>query len=126
MRAALLLALAGILVLTACADRRGDCVEAALRDVRVLEELIAETERNLERGYALQPEPTVRTGVSFCLTANNPLGICTSTQTEVRERPVAIDMLAERRKLRQLREREAELRERARLEVMACEARFPR
>jgi hypothetical protein len=44
----------------------------------------------------------------------------------VRERPVAIDQMAERRKLRQLREREAELRERARLEVMACEARFPR
>ena len=126
MRGCVLLALTGLIGLSACADRRGDCVEAALRDVRVLEELIAETERNIDRGYATQPEPTVRTGVSFCLTASNPLGICTSTQTEVRERPVTIDQMAERRKLRQLREREAALRERARLEVMACEARFPR
>jgi hypothetical protein len=126
MRPSLLLALPALALLAACADRRGDCIDDALRDVRVLEELIAETERNIDRGFATQPEPTVRTGVSFCLTASNPLGICTSTQTEVRERPVTIDVLAERRKLRQLREREAELRQRAQLEVMACEARFTR
>ncbi len=126
MRAFVLLTLSSLVFLTACADRRGDCVEEAMRDVRVLEELIAETERNIARGFATQPEPTVRTGVSFCLTASNPLGICTRTETEVRDRPVAIDVLAERRKLRQLRDREAELRERARLEVLACEARFPR
>jgi len=126
MRAHTLIALPALVLLAACADRRGDCVEEAMRDVRVLEELIVETERNIDRGYALQPEPSVRTGVSFCLTANNPLGICTSTQTEIRERPVAVDVLAERRKLRQLREREVELRQRAQLEVSACEARFPR
>ncbi len=108
----------------ACANPRAACVENAMRDVRVLEELIAETERNLDWGYALQAEPTVRTAVSLCLTPANPLGVCTTTRSDVRERPVAIDMAAERRKLRQLREREAELRERARLEVMACEARF--
>jgi hypothetical protein len=126
MRAFLFSALSALVFLAACADPRGVCVENALRDVRVLEGLIEETERNIVRGYALQPEPTVRTGVSLCLSPTNPLGICTTTQTDVRERPVAIDIAAERRKLRQLREREAELRERARLEVMACEARFAR
>lgn len=126
MRPALLLALPALAFLAACADRRADCLDEALRDVRVLETLIDETERNIARGYATQPEPTVRTGVSLCLRATNPLGICTTTETEVRERPVTIDLIAERRKLRQLRESEAVLRERARLEVMACEARYRR
>jgi hypothetical protein len=126
MRIPVLVALAALLALAACADPRGACVESAMRDVRVLEDLIAETERNIDRGYATQAEPTVRTGVSLCLSPSNPLGICTTTQTDVRERPITIDLTAERRKLRQLREREAVLRERARLEVMACEARFPR
>ncbi|WP_209424693.1 hypothetical protein [Pararhodobacter sp. SW119] len=125
MRAPLLLALPALALLAACADRRGDCVEDALEDVRIVEELIVETERNIARGFATQAEPTVRTGVSLCLTPANPLGICTRTETEVRDRPVAIDVLAERRKLRQLQAREAELRERARLEIAACEARFP-
>jgi hypothetical protein len=126
MRIPVLVALVALLALAACADPRGACVESAMRDVRVLEDLIAETERNIDRGYATQAEPTVRTGVSLCLSPSNPLGICTTTQTDVRERPITIDLMAERRKLRQLREREAVLRERARLEVMACEARFPR
>jgi hypothetical protein len=126
MRASILLALPALALLAACANPRKDCVENAMRDVRVLESLIDETERNLARGYATQAEPTVRHGVSLCLSPTNPLGICTTAQTEVRERPVAIDVLAERRKLRQLQAREAELRDRARLEVMACEARFAR
>jgi hypothetical protein len=115
-----------LILLAACANPRNDCVENAMRDVRVLETLIEETERNLDRGYATQAEPTIRHGVSLCLSPSNPLGICTTAQAEVRERPVAIDQVAERRKLRQLQTREAELRERARLEVAACEARFGR
>ena len=126
MRAYPLLALPALALLAACADPRGACVENALRDVRVLEDLIAETERNIDRGYATQAEPTVRTGVSLCVSPANPLGVCTTTRTDIRERPVTIDLTAERRKLRQLREREAVLRERARLEVMACEARYAR
>jgi hypothetical protein len=111
-------------LLAACADKRGDCIDEALKDVRVLETLIEETETNIARGYATQAEPTVKTGVSFCLSPSNPLGICTTTETEVKERPVAIDALAEQRKLRQLKQREGELRQKAQLEVMACEARF--
>jgi len=126
MRVFPLLALAALGTLAACADPRGACVEDAMRDVRVLEDLIAETERNIDRGYAMQAEPTVRTAVSLCVSPTNPLGVCTTTRSDVRDRPVTIDLAAERRKLRQLREREAVLRERARLEVMACETRFAR
>jgi hypothetical protein len=115
-----------LVLLAACANARKDCVEEAMRDVRVLETLIDETQRNIARGYATQAEPRVRHGVSLCLSPSNPLGICTTAQAEVLERPVAIDTAAERRKLRQLQAREAELRDRARLEVMACEARYRR
>lgn len=123
MRAFVLLALC-VAFAAGCASPRQDCVDHAMRDLRVLESLIDETERNIARGFALQPEPTVRTAVSLCLSPTNPLGICTTIQSDVRERPVAIDLAAERRKLRQLRAREAELRERARIEVMGCEARL--
>ncbi len=125
MRPAVLILLPLAALLSACADQRGECIDEALKDVRVLEKLIEETEENIARGYALQPEPSVKTGVSFCLSPSNPLGICTTTETEVNDRPVAIDALAEQRKLRQLKQREAELRKKAQLEVMACEARFP-
>lgn len=125
MRATVLFLLPVAVMLSACADKRGDCIDEALKDVRVLEKLIEETETNIRRGYATQAEPSVKTGVSFCLSPSNPLGICTTTETEINERPVAIDALAEQRKLRQLKQREAELRQKAQLEVQACEARYP-
>ncbi len=125
MRPAYVFLLPLAVMLSACADKRGDCIDDALKDVRVLEKLIEETETNIRRGYATQAEPSVKTGVSFCLSPSNPLGICTTTETEINERPVAIDALAEQRKLRQLKQRETELRQKAQLEVMACEARYP-
>ena len=49
------------LALAACATPREQCIGQATRDLRVLNSLIAETQGNLARGYAIEEQQEVRT-----------------------------------------------------------------
>ncbi|MGB8815084.1 MAG: hypothetical protein WCC57_18035, partial [Paracoccaceae bacterium] len=42
------------LALTACGTPQEQCINRNTRDIRVIDRLIAETETNLSRGYALE------------------------------------------------------------------------
>lgn len=124
LRTALIAAMA--LGLAACASPRERCVNEATAELRTIDRLIAETEANIARGYALVREPGTRTTLEFCYNPpGEPFVFCPRTEATVRERPVAIDRAAERRKLASLRERRAELVIETRARLAACNAQFP-
>lgn len=111
-------------VIAACATPQQQCIANATQDLRVVQSLIVETERNLSRGYAVETETRDVPRVGLC-TGGPHLGSCVSTVTVERERPVAIDLAAERRKLGELRNKERELRSRAQAEAEICKTRYP-
>ena len=128
---ALMLAMSG--ALAACATPRQQCLDTAQRDLVVVDSLIAETRGNLERGYGLEREQQLRTTRRFCTRhvrddkgRLRPIsGFCPETRSVTRERPVAIDLGAERRKLDQLMEKRNQLQDRTRAQVASCQARYP-
>lgn len=114
------------LALAACATPREACIANATYELRTIDSLIAETEANIARGYAIIREPGVRTRLQYCYDPpEEPFTFCTVREPTVEERPVAIDREAERRKLASLRERRAELLPQVRAAIAACEARHP-
>jgi len=122
-----LVTLAALCLLAACATPREACLRAATAELRTLDRLIARTEADLARGYALEREPYSAATLDFCVGSgrfHDGLGLglryCPDVETRYREVPVAIDPAAERRKLAQLRSRRAEEAQRAAAAAEAC------
>ena len=116
-------------VLAACATPREQCISDANQSTRVLSQLVAETEANLARGYALDTVQEVRTIRTTCqgrteegVTFTFP---CEETQTFDRNVPVAIDLNAERAKLASLQERLSRQQAAANAAVSQCIATYP-
>ena len=125
----IILVLLPILFLGACATPREACVGAAQRQLRVIDGLIAETQANLARGYALEERQEVRTIPRRC-TGTTELGEefryrCPETITRTRTEPVAIDLNAERAKLNSLLERRAAQSRASEAAVRQCVATYP-
>src|SRR6056297_2760500 len=115
--------------LAACATPREQCIDTAMRDTRVLSALIAETEGNLARGYALETEQDIRTVSRTCQGRTEEGSTftfpCDETVTFDRSVPVAIDLNAEQAKLESLRERFASEQAAANAAVAQCIAIHP-
>ncbi|MEM6740527.1 MAG: hypothetical protein AAF646_10430 [Pseudomonadota bacterium] len=116
-----------LVVLAACATPRDACLRASLSEIATLDRLIVETEGNLARGYRIEREPVVSTGLDFCLgrgihDSGVRIGLryCNSVETRYREVEVAIDPDAERRKLTQLRGKRAEESRLAQAQAASC------
>lgn len=112
------------LALAACAAPKQRCISDATEDLRVVNGLIAETRANIERGYAIEREPEPSVGISFCTGRRGNLVLCSQTETDYRDRPVALDLAAEQRKLTSLEQKRAELEVRTRRELDRCDAEF--
>jgi hypothetical protein len=129
-------ALAVCLALAGCASPKERCALNATKEYRTVDNLIAETEGNLARGYAVERVPDEGPRVSFCTGGygggpgwNYPyyrygpgVSFCTTDTVAYRDRPVAIDPAAEQRKLALLKERKARLADVARRNLAACNA----
>lgn len=126
MRATLLLI---PVLLTACATPREACLADVTREVRVLDQLIAVTRGNLERGFALEERQDIVTRRTFCTGTNEDGSTfrfrCEETDTRTVQIPVAIDLNAERAKLASLEERQRQNRINAQSGIAQCQARFP-
>jgi len=134
------LAIALVLVagLAACATPRQRCLAAAGGDLRVVDRLIAQTERDLARGYGIVEETYLASSVGVCLgtgvtsvgsfgggvgvTIGTGTTLCDRVETRSRARPVALDTAAERRKLADLRATRARLSAEADARAAACPA----
>ena len=118
------LGLVTCLVLIGCATPAQRCQEAATRDLRTINQLIAETEGNLERGFAIETEIRASpASVSFCTGFYNNVGFrfCSDNRVVERQRPVAIDPAAEQRKLNELKARRTEIERTSRAALASCQ-----
>ncbi|MDA1154819.1 MAG: hypothetical protein O2873_08705 [Proteobacteria bacterium] len=117
------------LALAACATPREQCIGQATRDLRVLNSLIAETQGNLARGYAIEEQQGVRTLRKTCRGENSDGTIfrysCDETETFTTNRPVAIDLNVERAKLNSLVERRNQQQATSDQVVLQCIAAHP-
>lgn len=119
------------LALAACGTPQQQCISGATRDLRVLDRLIVETERNIARGYAMEPVTFSRPVSVDCTprpTAKQPNPaprLCMRTETYSVDRPRAIDLNAERAKLASMQAKRRELARTAEAAVAACRATYP-
>ena len=126
------LILTSLAALTACGTPQQRCIGAVTRDMRVVDRLIAETEANIARGYALEKTVKMRTGWVECgyppATAENPNpspNLCLDDVPYETREPVAIDLNAERAKLASLREKRAQQGVEVAPQIAACQAAYP-
>lgn len=138
MRASLAFGLPLILALAACATPQEQCINRATRDLRVVEGLIAQLQIDVDRGYRMvSHEYTVTRWVPCGLPPPPPTApgakppppppprMCLRDLTRVVQRPEAIDIAAETRKLAQLKLKRRELTRAAGPAVAACKAAYP-
>ncbi|GGL52128.1 hypothetical protein [Wenxinia marina] len=122
-------ALAAILVLAGCLSPREACIASVSRELNTINSLIAETQGNLARGYALEERTEIYTVPRRC-DGTNADGTtftysCPEQRTRSRNEPVAIDLNAERAKLNSLLERRASMEAGTNAAVRQCIASNP-
>lgn len=123
------------LLLAACATPQQRCISGATRDLRVVNGLIEEVEVNLARGYGVRQETIFVPTWTYCappvwVQQNGgavlvPGPMCMGNQAQTINRPVAIDLAAERRKLAELKEQRSRLSRQAEPAVAQCRALYP-
>lgn len=123
------LVLLPLVLLSACATPREQCLSQANSQLRTLRALTNETRANIQRGYAISEEQEVRVRRGLCgyETEDGKDGFVRCDKTDVRDvsRPVAIDLEAERRKLASLESRLDEEQMRANRAAQICVQRYP-
>lgn len=125
------------LVLAACGTPQERCVSSVTRDLRVVDRLIAETEANLARGYALVNQTVYVPTWQYCnlpvvvqpadggQAVVYPAQLCLDDQPTTIRRAVAIDLEAERRQLVQLQDQRRKLATQAAPAIAQCAALYP-
>jgi hypothetical protein len=107
MRAALILL--PLVALAACGTPRERCINEVTSNQRTLNALIAETQANIDRGYALAERSEVvtidRTCTQTLQSGEEVRFPCDEVMTREYTVPVAIDLNAEQEKLRSLIQR---------------------
>jgi hypothetical protein len=114
-----------LLALAACATPQQRCAIDATKELRTLDTLIAETEANLARGYAIDRTAERRPRLTFCtggFHSHVGMSFCTADDIVYRDRPVAIDPQAEQRKLAELRQRRSAIAAKAQRDLAMCKA----
>lgn len=123
-----------LLVLAACGTPQQNCISGATRDMRVVDRLIAETEANLQRGYAIEEQVISRTIWVRCQPyydyerPDQPHPgpqMCLDDVDDVVRRPQAIDLNAEAAKLASLKAKRAAQAKAASPYIAACKAQYP-
>lgn len=120
-----------LLIVSACGTPQQNCISGATRDMRVVDRLIAETEANLQRGYAIEEQVISRTVWVRCQ-PHVPPGqpeaapqMCLDDVDDVVSRPKAIDLNAEADKLASLKAKRAAQARAAAPAIKACKAQYP-
>lgn len=121
-------ALFSALALAACETPQQSCVSRASRDLMIVEALIVETRTNISRGFALEYDQEVSTARPHC--AFNRYGddddhFCDRLEVDEVQRPVAINLEAERAELESLLEQRERLVRQREADVRACVATYP-
>ena len=119
------------LALAACGTPQERCINNNTRDLRTVERLIGESERNLARGFALESRTEWRTTAVPCYRSSrrpgNPpiLTTCWNDRPETVTRPRAINLDEEAAKLDSLKRKRDQLARQAESVVAQCRALHP-
>jgi hypothetical protein len=126
-----LLPLVPLALIAACATPQEQCIARETRDLRIVNSLLAETEANLRRGYALQ-EVTVWRPVWVDCTPRVREGspapaprMCFDDRAETVTRPSPIVPEAEAAKRDSLLKKQRDLSAEAERSIAACRAAYP-
>lgn len=114
-----------LLALAACASPQERCISGATKDLRILSGLIASTQGNINRGYAVVTEEYFETESQVCGVVDGQDVYCDVAVPQTREVPKAIDLNAEQAKLQSLLEKQGELRARSRATIAECKRQHP-
>ena len=121
--------IAPLLLLAACASPRDTCMSDAVKDLRIVQALIADTQATIDRGYAIQTETRTVMYTNFCVGTGNRhdgrFSFCNYPQPVTTKTPVAVDLELEKRKLRSLKAKEVELKRESLLKQQRCELQYP-
>lgn len=125
------LALPLLALLAACGTPQEQCIRQNTRDLRTVDRLIAETEGNLDRGYAFETITEYDDYWAYCPQPQVPGAppvpdrLCLKERAVTVQRPKAIDLNDEARKLESLKTKRAELSRRAEALVASCKEQYP-
>lgn len=118
--------------LAACGTPQEQCINRNTRDLRTVDRLITETQGNLDRGYAFEtitvyedywttcPQPPVAEGET-----PPPPRLCLDERPVTTQRPKAIDLNEEARKLDSLKTKRLDLARKAEAVIAQCKAEYP-
>lgn len=121
-----------LVLVAACGTPQEQCINSNTRDLRTVDRLITETQGNLDRGYAFEtitvyedywtscPVPPVAEGEP-----PPPPRMCMDERPVTQQRPKAIDLQAEARKLDSLKAKRRDLARKAEDVIAQCKAQYP-
>lgn len=118
-------------LLAACGTPQEQCINRNTRDLRTVDRLIAETQGNIDRGYALEEVTITREHWGYChqpqfegQPALSPVPCLIEHDITV-ERPKAIDLADEAKKLEGLKAKRKDLAKAAEAVIAQCKAEYP-
>lgn len=124
--------LTSLLLLAACGTPQEQCIRNATAEGRKVDRLISEAEGNLARGYAYVTETKVVQEWETCIvpgTGGNgkpvQTTLCLQPSEVTTQRPLAIDPVAEQRKLENLRAKRKALAAQSDAAVAVCKQTYP-
>ena len=125
------LTIPAMLLLAACGTPQEQCIRTNTRDLRTVDRLIAETQDNLDRGYAMETITQYERYWGHCPRRQvpdpppMPPRLCMKERPFTVERPRAIDLSQEARKLDSLKVKRRELARKAETLIASCKAQYP-
>lgn len=120
-----------LVLLAACGTPQEQCIARSTKDLRIVERLVVDTQRNIDRGYAMEEYTVVVPEWQQCEQRFDKNGkplpprMCLEDREETRTRPVAIDLNAESAKLESLLAKRDQLRREASARVESCRQQYP-
>lgn len=119
-------------VLASCGTPQEQCINRNTRDLRTVDRLIAESEGNLDRGFAYETVTVHDDYWTWCAAPPAPEGrparpprMCLEDRVITVQRPRAIDLKEEARKLASMKKKRKELARRAEAVIAQCKAEYP-
>jgi hypothetical protein len=121
-RAALFITLSSVTALVGCATPQERCIRDATRELSTVNMLIAETQANIDRGYAILVETVPYTVYETCYFGVNRSYSCPRTYTKTVRTPTTIIESQERKKLADLQKRVPALEKESGTRIAQCQA----
>jgi hypothetical protein len=121
-----------LVLFAACGTPQEQCINRNTRDLRTVDRLIAETQGNLDRGYAFETITVYEDYWAYCpvppVAEGQPVPpprLCLDERPVTEQRPKAIDLNEEARKLDSLKAKRRDLARKAEGVIAQCKAEYP-